>query len=123
MPAPEMLDVIRVVAHPDAIATLASDGVVLQVAPDEAIVLDATDVTVDDDWAITEPDDGFVGVELTRAEAEEWCRRESEWALPDLVSSFTQGMVAGLAVKVWVNGDRALVICRTSLARDLEERL
>jgi hypothetical protein len=123
VPAPEMLDVIRVVARPDAIASMSSDGVVLQVAPDEAIVLDATDVTVDDEWAIAEPDDGYAGVELTRTAVEEWCRRESEWALPDLVSFFTQGMVAGLAVKIWVNGDRALVICRTSLAKDLEERL
>ena len=32
-------------------------------------------------------------------------------------------MVAGLAVKLWVNGDTALVICRTALARDLDERL
>lgn len=123
MPAPEMLDVIRVVARPEAIASMSSDGVVLQIASDEAIVLDATDVNVDDEWAITEPDDGFVGVELSRTEAEEWCRREAEWTLPDLVSSFTQGMVAGLAVKIWINGDRALVICRTSLAQDLEERL
>ena len=123
MPVPEMLDVIRVVARPEAIASMSSDGVVLQVAPDEVIVLDATDVAVDDEWAITEPDDGFGGVELTRAEVEDWCRREAEWTLPDLVSSFTQGMVAGLAVKIWINGDRALVICRTSLAKDLEERL
>jgi len=123
VPAPEILDVIRVVAAPAAIAALVSDGVALQVAPDEALVLDATDVSVDDEWAITEPDDGFVGVELSRAEAEDWCRREAEWPLPDLVASFIQGMVAGLPVKIWVNGDTALVIVRASLAEDLEARL
>lgn len=123
MPAPEFLDVIRVVATPAAIAALSSDGVALQVAPDEVLVLDATDVSVDDEWAITEPDDGFVGVELSRAEVEAWCRREAEWHLPDLLSSFTQGMVAGLPVKIWVNGDTALVIVRASLAGYLEERL
>ncbi|MEX2654506.1 MAG: hypothetical protein WD532_05685 [Acidimicrobiia bacterium] len=123
MPAPEMLDVIRVVAAPAAIASISSDGVVLQIAPDEAIILDATDVVVEDEAAITVPDDGFVGVEMTRDRLEEWCRREAEWELPDLVSYFTQGMVAGLPIKIWVNGDRALVIGRTSLARDLEERL
>jgi hypothetical protein len=123
VPVPEMLDVIRVVATPEAIASLSSDGVVLQVAPDEALVLDATDVSVDDDHAIALPDDGFVGVQLTRTEVEEWCRREAEWPLPGLVSYFVQGMVAGLAVKIWMNGDDALVMCRTSLASDLAERL
>lgn len=123
MPAPEMLDVIRVVTTPDALDSIASDGVVLQIAPDEALVLDATDVAVDDEHAITVVDDGHVGVQLSREELEEWCQRQAEWDLPDLVSYFTQGMVAGLAVKIWVNGDTALVLCRTSLSRDLEERL
>lgn len=123
MPAVELLDVIRVVARPEAIASLSSDGTVLQIAPDEALVLDATDVEVDDEHAITVPDDGFVGVELSRSHVEEWCERESEWPLPRLVSYFVQGMVAGLAVKIWVHGEDALVMCRTSLAHDLEERL
>jgi hypothetical protein len=123
VPAPEMLDVIRVVAAPAAIATMSSDGVVLQTAPDEAIVLDATDVAVDDPHAITSPDDGFVGVQLARHEVESWCAREADWPLPELDTFFVQGMVAGLAVKLWVNGEAALVICRSSLARDLEERM
>lgn len=123
MPAAELLDVIRVVATPAAIAGLQSDGTVLQIAPDEALVLDATDVVVDDPHAISVPDDGFVGVQLDRAALEDWCRREADWPLPDLVSFFTQGMVAGLGVKIWVNGGVALVICRASLATDLEERL
>ncbi|HVR32434.1 MAG TPA: hypothetical protein VMS74_06960 [Acidimicrobiia bacterium] len=118
-----MLDVIRVVTTPDAIGSIASDGVVLQIAPDEALVLDATEVVVDDEHAITVVDDGHVGVQLPREELEAWCRREAEWELPSLVSYFTQGMVAGLAVKIWVNGDTALVLCRTSLRRDLEERM
>jgi hypothetical protein len=126
VPAPEMpelLDVIRVVATPEAITTMSSDGIVLQTAPDEAIVLDATDVAVDDPYAITLPDDGFVGVQLARHDAESWCAREADWSLPELDTFFVQGMVAGLAVKLWVNGDTALVICRSSLARDLEERM
>lgn len=123
MPAPEMLGVIRVIASPVAIGSISSDGVVLQIAADEALILDATDVVVDDEAAITVPDDGFVGLQMTRDQLAAWCRREAEWDLPDLVSYFTQGMVAGLPIKIWVNGDRALVIGRTSLARDLEERL
>lgn len=123
MPVPEVLDAIRVVATPAAIAALSSDGVVLQIAPDEALVLDATDVAVDDEHAIVVPDDGFVGVELSRSDLETWCEREAEWDLPDLVSYFVQGMVAGLAIKIWVNGDTALVITRTSLVADLGERL
>jgi hypothetical protein len=118
-----MLDVIRVVAKPEAIAMMSSDGIVLQTAPDEAIVLDATDVAVDDPHAITLPDDGFVGVQLGRHDVESWCAREADWSLPELDTFFVQGMVAGLAVKLWVNGDTALVICRTSLARDLSERM
>lgn len=123
MPAPEMLDVIRVVATPDAIASLESDGTVLQVAPDEALVLDAMDVAVDDPYAITTADDGFVGVQIDRAAVADWCEREADWPLPELVSFFVQGMVAGLAVKIWMNGDTALVMCRTSLAAELEKRL
>lgn len=123
MPVPELLDAIRVVATSAAIETMSSDGVVLQLAPDEALVLDATEVAVNDDHAIVVPDDGFVGVQLSRSELEDWCEREAEWELPELVSYFVQGMVAGLAIKIWVNGDTALVITRTSLGRDLEERL
>lgn len=123
MPAPEMLDAIRVVATPDAIASLESDGTVLQVAADEALVLDATDVAVDDPHAITTADDGFVGVQMDRAAVTDWCEREADWPLPELVSYFVQGMVAGLAVKIWMNGDTALVMCRTSLAAELEKRL
>ncbi|MDX1448150.1 MAG: hypothetical protein R3246_03720 [Acidimicrobiia bacterium] len=123
MPAPEMLDVIRVVATPHAIASLESDGTVLQVAPDEALVLDATDVAVDDPHAIVVADDGYVGVQLDRRTVEDWCQREADWPLPELVSYFTQGMVAGLAVKIWMNGEVGLVMCRTSLAAALEDRL
>lgn len=123
MPAPEMLDIIRVVAGPAAIASLESDGTVLQIAPDEALVLDATDVAVDDPYAITTADDGFVGVQMDRTAVVDWCEREADWPLPELVSYFVQGMVAGLAVKIWMNGDTALVMCRTSLAADLEQRL
>lgn len=123
MPAPELLDIIRVVATPAAIASLESDGTVLQVAPDEVLVLDATDVAVDDPHAITTPDDGFVGVQMDRTAVEDWCEREADWPLPQLFSYFTQGMVAGLAVKIWMNGDTALVMSRTSLAADLEKRL
>lgn len=123
MPAPELLDVIRVVATPDAIAALESDGTVLQVAPDEVLVLDATDVAVTDPHAITVADDGFVGVQVGREAVVDWCEREADWPLPDLVSFFVQGMVAGLPVKIWMNGDTALVMCRTSLAADLEARL
>lgn len=123
MPAPEILDAVRVVATPDAIAALASDGVVLQIAPDEALVLDAIDVSVDDVHAISLPDDGFAGVQLPRRQVEEWCAREAEWPLPDVADYFVQGLVAGLAVKIWVHGENALVICRTSARVDLEARL
>lgn len=123
MPAPEILSAVRVVASPDSIAAIETDGIVLQVAPDEAIILGGTSARVDDPHAIVTDEDGYVGVPLPREQLLEWCRREAEWSLPDLDTFFVQGAVAGLAVKLWVSGTDGLVIARTSLAAELEARL
>ena len=123
MPEPEILTAVRVVALPEAIASIVTDGIVLQTAPDEVLILAGTSVDVADPHAVVVEEDGYVGVEMTREDLFDWCRRECEWPLPDLDSFFVQGAVAGLAVKLWVEGTDGLVIARTSLAHDLQERL
>lgn len=123
MPGPEILDVVRVVASPETIASLVADGVIFQTAPDEALVLDATDVEVDDPYAIVLPDDGLAGIALSRDQVRAWCEREAEWSLPASGDVFAQGSVAGLPVKVWAHGAHATVICRASHIEELEARL
>lgn len=125
MPAPEPLSGWRVVASPAALdaARWPEAAVVMRFAPDEALVLADDPLVVDDPHAVIQPEEGFCGVRLARADLEDWLGRTAEWSLPASSTSFTQGSAAGLAVKVWVEGDRALLVARASLAADLAERL
>ena len=125
MPAPEQLVAWRVAADPASLdaAEWPAEVTVLRIAPDEALVLGAAPVEVGDPYAIVEPEEGFCAVAMSRAELEAWIARNAEWALPEGDRVFAQGGAAGLPVKVWVDGDRALLITRASLSRDLEERL
>lgn len=123
MPAVEIRPGVRVVASPAALqsATWPPGAVALPVAPDEVLVLGSDRVTVDDPHALVEVELGFCAVEMERAVLAEWMSREAEWGLPE--SGFAQGMAAGLPVKVWVWGRRALLLTRASLAAELERRL
>ena len=67
MPGLDRLRGVRVVADPAALdrAAWAGDDVtVLRLAPDDAFAIGATSVTIDDEDAIVEDEDGFVGVWL-----------------------------------------------------------
>jgi len=125
VPAPETLVAWRAVADPAALdeAPWPHDATVLRIAPDEVLIVGAGRVDIDDPHAIVEQEEGFCAVVMTRSELETWLARTAEWRLPSGDSWFTQGSAAGLPVKVWVDGDRALLITHASLARDLEERL
>lgn len=125
MPAPEFLLAQRVVANPGALDSAAwpSSAVVMRVAPDEALLINGAMPPLEDAHALIEAEEGFVGVEMALAEVRDWLSREAEWQVPETGATFAQGMAAGLPVKVWSDGDRALVLTRASLKHDLDERL
>jgi hypothetical protein len=125
VPEPEFLTAYRVVALPAALdeGCWADGAIVLRLAEDEALVLGGGPApTCEDRHAIVEREAGFVGVWMTRTDLEAWMSRESHWPLP-IHALFVQGMVAGLPMKIWIDGDRALAITRASFAADLRARL
>lgn len=125
VPGPEILPAQRAVAEPGALdsATWPSTVVVMRLAPDEVLVVGGSVPPLDDPHALIEPEEGFVGVDSGRADIREWMSREAEWEIPASGRCFAQGVVAGLPVKIWADGDRAVVVTRASLRHDLAERL
>jgi hypothetical protein len=123
-PVFERLDGLRVVADAAALDRARWDGddvTVLRIAPDDAFVIDATGVAIDDEHAIVEPEVGFSGawVELDAV------RRHIEWALPAERPGLAQGFVATVPAKVWLpgTGDRVLLITAAAYADELAGRL
>lgn len=123
MRAPEPLHGLRVVAKPTAIDALtAPDGaVLLRVAPDDAIVTNAATLTVDDPFAIVEPEYTFVHWRLTPTEFESVVRH-IEWPLP-AAGQLGQGLIAGVPAKIRIGADDVLLVVSASLADELMERL
>ena len=125
MLAAESLAATRIVATPAALeaASWPPGTIAMPIAPDEALVIGDIPGDIDDPHAIIEDEGGFVVLRLTRAELDAWMSREAEWTLPRSPTSFSQGMVAGLPVKIWVDGDLAMVLTRVSLRSELAGRL
>ena len=123
MRAPEPLTGLRVVAKPAALDAVVAPtgGVLLRIAPDDAIVTGTSVLSVDDPFAIVEPEYAFVHWRLTPVEFEA-IRRHIEWPLPTL-GQLGQGLVAAVPAKIMVAGDHVLLIVSASLADDLSERL
>lgn len=121
----ETIPATRVVSTPTAIdaATVPSTAVALRLAPDELLVLGAGPVTVDDEHAIIVADFGWSGTWLEAMVAAEFLRHSCEWDLPQERPAFAQGMVAHLAVKVWFEPERTLILLPSPLAAELQERL
>lgn len=125
MPVVELIPTTRVVSTEAAIdaATVPADTISLRLAPDELLVLGPGPVRVDDEHAIVVADHGWSGVWLAASEAAEFLLHACEWEPPPSRPAFAQGMVAHLAVKVWFETDRTLILLPTPLAAELEERL
>ncbi|MGZ4738932.1 MAG: hypothetical protein ACXVLM_06825 [Ilumatobacteraceae bacterium] len=122
MRAPEPLSGLRVVAKPAALdAIAAAGGTVLRLAPDDAIVTGSAVLTVDDPFAIVEPEYAFVHWRLTAPEFED-ITRHIEWPLP-AAEQLGQGLIAGVPAKVLIAPDHVLLIVSASLADELSERL
>lgn len=110
----------RVVARPDTLdaARLSADALLLRLAPDDALVIGG-DVQVDDPFAIVVPDSGWVAWRIGEDQLREVLVRLCAFKIhPGL----NQGMAAGLPAKVWIDGDRTLVIVAAAYAAELEER-
>jgi hypothetical protein len=121
--APELLHGLRVVATPAAIdgILLPADGVVLRIAPDDAVVVGAAAMAVDDPHAIVEHEYAFVYWRLTPAEFAPITHR-IEWPLPD-PGQLGQGLIAGVPAKIMIALDHVLLVVSAGLAHELIERL
>jgi hypothetical protein len=125
VPAAEILRGHRLVATPAAIdgAVLPADAVILRIAPDDALVVGAGPIVVTDDHAIIEPDTGWSAMRVSEERALAVLVHHAAWKPPADRPVLVQGMVAGLAAKVYLDGDRSMLIVATPFAAELEERL
>lgn len=121
--APEPLTGLRVVASASAIDALRAPagGAVLRIAPDDAIVTGTAVLSVDDPFAIIEPEYAFVHWRLSPDEFEQ-IRRHIEWPLP-AAGELGQGLIAAVPAKIVIESDHVRLIVSASLADDFAERL
>src|SRR4051794_34802337 len=97
-------------------------SVALRFAPDELFVVDDVGIDIDDDHAIVVEEAGFVGCWLDPTQLAA-VARHIEWPLPTGRPALAQGYVAGVPAKLWLDADRALLLCAAPYAADLSERL
>ncbi len=128
MRAPEQLHGLRVVAKPAALDALTPGSgtpsearLILRIAPDDAIVTGTATLTVDDPFAIVEPEYAFVHWRLTPAEFGE-ISRHIEWPLP-AADQLGQGLIAGVPAKILITTDHVLLVVSAGLGHELIERL
>ena len=123
MRAPEQLHGLRVVAQPAALDGIAlpHGSTMLRIAPDDAIVTDAATLSVDDPFAIVEPEYAFVHWRLTPAEFDD-VTNHIEWPLPT-DGALGQGLIAGVPAKIAIGPDHVLLVVSAGLAHELSERL
>ncbi|MDQ3553952.1 MAG: hypothetical protein M3395_06040 [Chloroflexota bacterium] len=129
MRALEAMPGLRVVARPEALdgAPWGEESVALRFAPDDAFVIGVSGGwlagRIADDHAIVEPETGFVGTWLNPHELAEAVEPHIEWPLPAARPAFAQGLIAGVPAKLWLEDDRALLLCAAAYAHELTERL
>ena len=125
MRALEAMPGLRVVATPEALdgALWSEDAIVLRFAPDDAFAIGMSDVALADDDAIVEFETGFVGTWLTSDELREHVQPHIEWPLPAARPGLAQGLIAGVPAKLWLEDDRALLLCAAAYAHELTGRL
>ena len=124
MPALEPVEAWRVVAAPAALdsARWSGDVVdVLRIAPDEALGIGATGVTVDDPDGIVEPEAGFV-VALLGPDQLAAVAAHVDWRMPAEHGTLAQGKIGGVPSKALV-GEPSLVVTNAAYADELARRL
>lgn len=119
----------RIVASPKAIDCLLLPGgcVPMRFAPDEIYVtpplLGTAAVTAADPYAIIREEGGFSGAWVAEADALWLLERHAAWEMPSDRPAFCQGMVAGVATKLYFKGDKVLFVVPSPYAAELEGRL
>ncbi len=121
----ETLAGLRVVASPAALDSAPWDArtVVLRLASDEAFAIGASHIDLADDHAIVEPETGFAGVWLTPTELSDDVVPHIEWPLPEDRPALLQGSICGVPAKLYLESDRALLLCATAYAHELADQL
>ena len=124
MPALDRLSGLRVVANPAALDAARWSGpagvTVLRLAPDDAFAIGATEVDVDDEHAIVEPEPAFAGAWFPV----EAIAHHVEWSLPAGRPALAQGAVANVPARVWLPDDGdALLVTAAAYADELASRL
>ena len=122
MRAPERLIGRRVVAAPALVDALSwPDGVLaLRLAGDDLFVIG--DAALEAADSLVEDERGFVGWWLSAAELAN-VLEHVDWPIPAERPALAQGLVAGVPAKLWLAGDRALLVCAAAYAHELQERL
>ena len=125
MRALEPVTALRVVASEEALdaAPWTEGTIVLRFASDDAFVLGVSDDQVADGHAIVARESGFTGAWLTREELEDRVLPHIEWTVPTGRPALAQGLIAGVPAKLWLEEDRALLLCAAAYAHELAERL
>ncbi len=132
MPALDARPGLRVVASVAALDTAPwpAGTIVLRFAPDDAFVVSAAqidgadaDAIVADADAIVADETGFVGTWLTSDELLDLVVPLIVWPLPEARPALVQGLIAGVPAKLWLEADRALLICAGAYAHELAARL
>jgi hypothetical protein len=111
----------RVVGEPASLDQLG--GTVLRFAPDDALVLGSNEIVVSDPDAIVERDTGWVSSQMTEERVLDLISTHASWQAPLERPVLVQGMVAGLAVKVYLDGNQSMIIIAAPFGHELEERL
>ena len=127
MLALETLHGQRIVASPAALdaldaASFPTSVTVLRLAPDDVLVIGAETISVTGEHAIVADESGFVGCWLDATQLAH-VAEHIDWPLPIERPALAQGFVAGVPAKLWLTGDRALLLTAAPYAFELMERL
>ncbi|MEM7344077.1 MAG: hypothetical protein AAF485_07530 [Chloroflexota bacterium] len=99
----------------------------MRFAPDEIYVtpplLGTTSVTAADPHAIIISEGAFSGAWLSEDHALDLLEMHAEWEMPTERPAFDQGMVAGVAAKLYFKEGKVLFVAPSPYAHELEERL
>lgn len=128
------LTAVRVVATSAALDAMRwPDGAfAMRTAADEALVvagpghdgsLRIAPDAVPDPHAIIDNDTSWRGVWVDTAAALDIIEHHADWEAPSARPSLAQGLIAGIAAKVWLGHAQSLIAVTAPFAADFEERV
>jgi hypothetical protein len=100
------------------------EPLVLRFAPDEAFAIGATGIRIGDPDAIAEAEVGFVAIMFPVDEFIDVVLPRIEWPVPPTRPAFTQGAIAGVPAKLYIDTTgAATVFVQAAYLDDLLARL